>query len=88
MARYERNMERIDQINELITHLAMAVGLLDQLGASATAAHVDMAIEKLKHEKVMKECWQTLLNKDWSSLDDMVDKIYFEKCSLYVNLPK
>lgn len=81
-------MNQAEQINEIIAHLAIAVGMLDQLGAPATAAHVDMALDKLKHERIMKDYWGDLSNKDWSSLDAMVDKIYFENLDRYVKLPK
>lgn len=72
-------MQELVYVQTALAHLAMALKLLDRLGANVPAAHVDAALQSLRHEPVVHRVLSQTLDwreDDFAHLDAMVDQIY------------
>lgn len=62
----------------IIAHLSMALGLLDELGAHVSAAHVDAALNSFREEARLQLSFSALYedpNLNFSHLDALIDQI-------------
>lgn len=62
----------------VIAHLSMALGLLDELGAHISAAHVDAALQSFREEARQQLSFGALFDDtqlNFSHLDAMIDQI-------------
>jgi len=72
-------MHELFYFQSALAHLAMALKLLDKLGADVSAAHVDAALESLKLEPAAKRVFPKIVElreADFDLFDKMVIEIY------------
>lgn len=62
----------------IIAHLSMALGLLDELGAHVSAAHVDAALQSFREEARQQLSFAALFDDpklNFAHLDALIDQI-------------